>query len=33
MAEKEQYVATSVIPNIAAGLTDDAADETTVMNY
>jgi len=33
MAEKEQYVATSAIPNIAAGPTDDGADGTTVMNY
>ena len=27
------YVATSVIPNIASGMTDDGVDETTVMNY
>ena len=32
MAEKDLYVATSIIPNIAAGLTDDTTDETTIVN-
>lgn len=33
MAEQTMYVATSTIPNIAAGLADDGNDETNAFNY
>ena len=31
--EKEQYVATAAVPNIAASTVDDGSDETTAFNY
>jgi len=30
-AEKDQYVPTSIVPNIAASLTDDAGNETSMV--
>ena len=33
MAERQQYVPTASVPNIAAGQTDELADEVTVINY
>ena len=33
MAEQTMYVATSSIPNIAAGMADDGNDETNAINY
>lgn len=32
-AEKDQYVPTALVPNIALSTTDDATDETTAVNY
>ena len=31
-AERDQYVATAIVPNIAAGLTDDSADGISASN-
>lgn len=33
MAEKDLYVATSIIPNIAVSLTDDFTDETSNSSF